>query len=342
MYQLQQPFSASHGVFNPHSSDSSSNILDQYWFNPDLNQIVISKLAPSSTSSLVIANIIPGEALPSSKDIYEQFLAQQRDAFIPGYRKDAGTYTSVSKKIERQEYYNNQKPQTTLGKVHHGVTIQNERNPNPRGTMGNSNYSLRKQVWMPIVTPDKFSYTTVALANVSKEGVLHCLIRHGHQFKALSGNNKLKRDVIDILKFGPLRNTAKAIRDKDPKGQTREDRDRDHNIFMNETKKLSDEELEELLKLQWEMRDAIQSIVQQSNYLGETINENGQQRVYWKAGPREVMVICLSEQLYFGEIGADSRGRNRNIRKIITIYIIDSQDFERKKKNSWSVTKTFA
>ncbi|CAO4365107.1 unnamed protein product [Caenorhabditis nigoni] len=336
MFQVEQPYSGFRGVSSSSSPNDSSTIPDRFWFNPSANQIVISKLPPTENSTLVIANIVPGEAVPSLNDIYEQFIFQQKDAFNPNYQKDCGSYDSNQKRSDRQSFYNSQIPQFTLAKKHFNVSFQNDRDPNGF-QIGNQTSISRLPFWMKIVTPDKFPYTTVLIANSPTQGVLHLLLRHGHQFRSLS------KDILNVLPQH-LEQLCRKIRNFSSTASEKEivqEKENLNNQFLMEMSTMEEGEFSALLDLQREMRDVIQKIVQQENYLGESINTNGQQQVYWKSGSNEVMVLCLSEQLYLGEIDGDSKGRKRPIRKIITIFVTGIKDYEKKKNNNWPVTKIF-
>ncbi|CAP23463.2 Protein CBG03198 [Caenorhabditis briggsae] len=339
MFQVEQPYSGFREVSSSSSFNVHSTIPDRFWFNPAANQIVISKLPPTDSSTLVIANIVPGEAVPSLNVIYEQFIFQQRDAFNQNCRKDCGYLDSNQMRSERQSFYNSQIPQFTLAKKHFNVFFQNDRNPNGF-LVGKQTSTSKLPFWMKIVTPDKFSYTTVMIANSPKEGVLHLLLRHGHQFRSLS------KDILKVLPSQNLKQLCRKIRDYSAgpmasKKEIAEQKENLNNQFLIEMSTMEEAEFSDLLHLQREMRDVIQKIVQQENYLGESINTNGQQQVYWKSGSNEVMVLGLSEQLFLGEIDGDNRGRKRPIRKIITIFVTGIQDYEKKKNNKWPVTKLF-
>lgn len=68
--------------------------------------------------------------------------------------------------------------------------------------------------------------------------------------------------------------------------------------------------------------DFLRTTIISANYLGEGINNAGRQQVYFEvpngSGNTQVMVVCVSEQLYNPDLDFDSRP----IRTITTVFFI--------------------
>ncbi|CCD70476.1 DUF4781 domain-containing protein [Caenorhabditis elegans] len=304
-------------------STNSLNRTSEYWYDPTFDQVVKSRNPPSQEAIRVIGNF--QEDGSTTEEIFELFKAQQRDAFNPKFRSDAGSYNTSDKRSSRGGFYSSQEPKDTLQDRHPNVFLQNEQNPNNNNGKVENLYASRNQFWMSIVAPENFSYTMVALANNTREGLLHSLIRHGHEFK-------FGEDLLDALP-GNLKQLVQ---------QLRKENNRDLNIVLEkEIQKLSESEYRDLLKLLEKFQTYIQQIVQRGNYIGERVNINGQMQVYWKINDKEVLVTALSEQLYCGNVQYDAGGRARPIRKIITCFVTSAENVRSLTVNKWPVTKFF-
>ncbi|CAI2342152.1 unnamed protein product [Caenorhabditis sp. 36 PRJEB53466] len=309
----------------PHLNSLLHSGTARYWFDPKSNGVLIAELPPTSTAVLVLANIVPGETALSLAEIRDQYIAQERDAFNSEYRSDGGAYNTNVKRKERGEYYEKQKPGNVLGKLHYRVETGSPSSP-PICQLERGGGALRQPYWIPVFTPDRFTYSTVIATNYATQGLMHSLIRHGHEFY----QNGLNRDILQVLPSG-MTNIVKSLRNMNSNDM--------NTAFTSRMLQMEENEFKLLHQLQLEAHNLIQKYVSTGSYLGECVNTNGQLQVFWKVTSSTAMVLALSEQLYQGQERCDSRGKKRPIKKIITVFFKEMKDFDGKKAGNWPVTR---
>ncbi|XP_003704352.1 uncharacterized protein LOC100879457 [Megachile rotundata] len=184
----------------------------------------------------------------------------------------------------------------------------------------------RQPVWLHLRMPHTFNYTGAIVTNTLRQGLLHILIRHGHQFAAYIPDfqtifDKLPKEIRDLI-----RRVQKALTDTASSSAI----SRLERALRKLDSQTSQDVDEILFELQMKLYDYIQENIlfdgDRRGYAGEGCNNHKRQTVFFKPNNDQILVIGVSDELYHNPLRFG--GDRRPVRAVITSYYITGKKYE--------------
>lgn len=257
------------------------------------------------------------------------------DAFdYDDYEVDATTPLTLQQKREGLQDKKKQTPQGNLPresrKRNISISTREElnksrqkfknRDPNDRNNAVDENL-WRNPVWLHLRMPHTFNYTGAVVTNLLQKGLLHIVIRHGHQLENhIPDFGRVFRELPAEIQ-SRIRRIQNTTNDSTVRNLTAQ--------LGRALKKLDSEETDGILfDLQMMLYDYLQNNVvfdiDNHGYLGDGCNNLVHQTVFFKVfdrdGNTQVMVLCVSDDLYHNPLCFEGDGRP--VRAVITCYYI--------------------